>query len=149
MQGILSRAGSIGDIKIIIARPGRSDERHLVKNLWTDGGLAYLAGLAAGEDIATIGWMAIGTGTVPETGTSVTLGAEVARVPVTKSGIGASRALTAVFGDGVGLGAITESGLFNAAAAGLMTNRSVFGVKTKAAGEVFTFVWTLTQVRAA
>lgn len=145
-SGALSR----GDLEIIAyrGRTGRT-ERFLIKNLFTDDGLTYLAARAAGEAVAVISHMALGLGTTPAAGTDETLESEVAgsRVPVTISGAGAERLFSATFGEGVGSGAITEAGLFNAASGGLLTNRSVFGVKNKEPEDVFTINWTLAQQR--
>ncbi|WP_025139006.1 hypothetical protein [Achromobacter sp. DH1f] len=145
-SGALSR----GDLEVIIHR-GRTGktERCLIKNLFTDDGLAYLAARSAGESVAVISHMALGIGTTPAAGTDKTLASEIvgSRVPVTISGVGPQRLYTATFGEGVGSGPVTEAGLFNAATVGLMTNRSVFGVKNKEPEDVFTINWTLAQQR--
>ena len=129
-----SGALSVGDLEIAVYR-GRTGktERYLIKNLFTDDGLAYLAARAAGEAVNVISHMALGTGSAPAAGADKTLGAEIAgsRVAVTLSGNGPQRLYTATFAAGVGSGAVTEAGLFNAATGGLLTNRSVFGVRTR------------------
>jgi hypothetical protein len=139
-----------GDILIAHRRLDGTVDQYLVRNAFTDGGLGYLAARAAGEAVDVISHMALGEGDTPEDGTSTTLEAEIAgsRVAVSITGTGPSRIYTAVFGETVGNGAITEAGLFNAATGGLLTNRAVFGVKTKVPGEIMTFVWTLSQQRA-
>ncbi|MAK54660.1 MAG: hypothetical protein CML17_02205 [Pusillimonas sp.] len=146
---IKNKAVSIGTIELIIDRVDGSTERHGINNLYTDGGLGLLAALEAGEAPNTISHMALGEGTTAADGADETLESEIAgsRVAVTKSGTGASRTYTAVFGPGVGTGAVTEAGLFNAAAAGVLSNRVVFSVKNKEAGETFTMNWTLTHGR--
>lgn len=152
MKKMQRRSGTLarGDLEIIAYR-GRTGktERFLIKNLFTDAGLAYLAARAAGEAVDVISHMALGIGTTPAAGTDGALESEIAgsRVPVTISGVGAERLYTATFGEGVGSGPVTEAGLFNAATAGMMTNRSVFGVKNKEPEDVFTINWTLAQQR--
>lgn len=152
MSNMQNSSGALnrGDLEIIVRR-GRTGqtERFVIKNLFTDDGLAYLAARAAGEAVGVISHMALGTGTTPAAGVDKTLGAEIAgsRVPITISGTGAQRLYTATFGEGVGSGPVTEAGLFNAATAGTMTNRSVFGVKNKEPEDVFTINWTLAQQR--
>lgn len=145
-----SGALSLGDLEIVVYR-GRTGktERYLIKNLFTDDGLAYLAARAAGEAVNVISHMALGTGSTPAAGGDKTLGAEItgSRVTATLSGTGPQRLYTATFAAGVGSGAVTEAGLFNAATGGLLTNRSVFGVKNKDPEDVFTINWTLAHQR--
>lgn len=51
---------------------------------------------------------------------------------------------TASFGAGIGTGAITEAGIFNASSAGIMLCRTVFSVVNKAAGDTINISWTVT-----
>ncbi len=147
---LINRTLSRGDIELLIQRASGRIDRYYFPNLYTNVGLGRLAALEADEAVDPISHMAVGTGTTPAAGGDTALEAEIAgsRVAVTKSGSGASRIYTAVFVEGVGNGAITEAGLFSAATGGQMSNRSVFGVKTKEPGEVFTFNWMLTHLRA-
>ena len=50
----------------------------------------------------------------------------------------------ATFPAGTGTGALTEAGLFTAAAAGTCVARTVFAVKNKGADDIFTVVWEIT-----
>lgn len=152
MSNMQNSSGALcrGDLEIIAYR-GRTGktERFLIKNLFTDDGLAYLAARAAGEDLDVISHMALGIGATPAAGTDQALVSEIAgsRVAVTVSGSGAQRLYSATFAEGVGSGPVTEAGLFNHAAYGILTNRSVFGVKNKEPEDVFTINWTLAQQR--
>lgn len=153
MSNMHNSSGALcrGDLEIIAirGRTGKAD-RFLIKNLFTDDGLAYLAARACGDDgVGVISHMALGTGTTPAAGTDKTLVSEIAgsRVPVIVSGSGTKRLYSATFGEGVGSGLVTEAGLFNAEVGGLLTNRSVFGVKNKDPEDVFTINWTLAQQR--
>ncbi|MNV70316.1 hypothetical protein D3C71_1632740 [compost metagenome] len=152
MKKMQHRSGTLcqGDLEILAyrGRTGNTD-RYLIKNIFTDAGLAYLAARAAGDAVDVISHMALGTGTVPAAGSDQELGAEVAgsRVAVTVSGVGPQRLYSATFGEGVGSGAVTEAGLFNAATGGVLTNRSVFGVKNKEPEDIFTINWTLAHQR--
>lgn len=152
MSNMQNNSGALnrGDLEIIAYRERTGQtERFVIKNLFTDDGLAYLAARAAGEAVDVISHMALGTGTTPAAGTDKVLVAEIAgsRVPVTVSGTGAQRLYTATFGQGMGSGPVTEAGLFNASTNGTLTNRSVFGVKNKDPDDVFTINWTLAQQR--
>lgn len=86
--------------------------------------------------VAGFGWIAIGTNATPEVNTDTALGTEVARgaVTYTAGGTGACT-IERTFGAGVGTGAITEAGAFNANAAGTMFNHKTFAVVNKAAGD--------------
>jgi len=55
-----------------------------------------------------------------------------------------SVAYVATFGAGVGTGALTEAGIFNASAAGTMLCRTVFSVINKGAADSMTITWTIT-----
>lgn len=152
MKKMQHRSGTLcrGDLEILAyrGRTGKTD-RYLIKNIFTDAGLAYLAARAAGDAIDVISHMALGIGTTPAAGTDEALASEVpgSRVAVAVSGIGAQRLYSATFGEGVGSGAITEAGLLNAATGGTLTNRSVFGVKNKEPEDIFTINWTLAHQR--
>lgn len=145
-----SAAGASGRLEIIAYRgkTGKVD-RFVVDNIWVDGGLAYIAARCAGEAVNPISHMSAGTSPTPADGTDTALGAEFAgaRRPVTVAGNGAERVYSSVFPAGVATGDWREAGLFNAAAAGLMTNRTVFGLKTKDPEDVFTVNWTLRHQR--
>lgn len=145
-----SSAGAFGRLEIVVER-GKTGvvERFIIDNIWVDAGLGYIAARCAGEAVNPISHMSAGTSGTPAAGTDAALGAEIAgaRRPVTISGSGAERTYTSVFGAGVATGEWREAGLFNAPAAGLMTNRTVFGAKTKDPEDVFTINWTLRHVR--
>lgn len=148
---LVSGAGALGRLEIIAQR-GKTGlvERFVVDNIWVDGGLGYVAARCAGEAVNPISHMSAGTSATGAAGTDVALGAEIAgaRRAVTVSGTGAERTYTSVFPAGVATGAWREAGLFNAALGGLMTNRTVFGAKTKDPEDVFTINWTLRHVRS-
>lgn len=147
----LDGARSRGVLEITIHR-GKTGlvERYRVENLFTDDGLAYIAARCADEAVDPISHMALGTGTTPAAGGNAALEAEIvgSRVPVIVTGTGAARTYTGVFGPGVGTGAVTEAGLLNAATAGLLTNRTVFGTKSKDPDDTFTINWILSHARA-
>jgi hypothetical protein len=51
---------------------------------------------------------------------------------------------SASFGAGVGTGALTEAGIFNASSAGTLLCRTVFSVINKAANDTMSITWTVT-----
>jgi hypothetical protein len=52
--------------------------------------------------------------------------------------------VSTTFGAGVGTGALTEAGIFNAATAGVMLSRVVFSVVNKASTDALTITWAIT-----
>ena len=95
------------------------------------------------------GYVAIGTGAVPETAVDLGLGTEAARdaVAYTPGGTGVCT-VDHTFPAGVGTGAITEVGLFDDPAAGNMFNRKTFPAINKTAGDALKASCTLTLVAA-
>jgi hypothetical protein len=135
-----------GQVRIMHLRGGKllSDETH--DNLIVTTGKNWQAARqkTTGQP-NELGWMACGvSATAPATGDTV-LGSELARVALGASGGAVSANVVtyqAAFTPGVGTGALTEIGLFNAASAGTMVSRATFPVKNKEAGDTLTFTWT-------
>ena len=91
--------------------------------------------------------MAIGTGTVAAAIANTTLGTELARQALTTSGgtvAGAVITFATSYAAGTGTGAITEAAILNAASAGTMLARTVFGVVNKGALDTMTISWAVT-----
>jgi hypothetical protein len=91
--------------------------------------------------------MAIGTGTVAAVVANTTLGTELARQVLTTSGgtvAGAVITFATSYAAGTGTGAITEAAILNAASAGTMLARTVFGVVNKGALDTMTISWAVT-----
>lgn len=89
--------------------------------------------------------MAIGTDSTAPASGNTALGGEVARVALTSTTVTANAVqYQATFGPGVGTGAITEAGLFNAASAGDMLCRTTFSVINKGVNDTMTVTWTVT-----
>jgi len=89
--------------------------------------------------------MAIGTDNTAPAAANTALGAEAARVALTSTTVTDNAVqYQATFGPGVGTGAITEAGMFNAASAGDMLCRTTFSVINKGANDTMTVTWTVT-----
>ena len=91
--------------------------------------------------------MAIGTGTVAAAIANTTLGTELARQALTTSGgtvAGAVITFATSYAAGTGTGAITEAAILNAASAGTMLARTVFGVVNKGTLDTMTISWAVT-----
>ena len=88
-----------------------------------------------------LSYIAIGTGTTAADMADVELETEIARQPLTYSHTAGENFFTvsAEFGAGVGTGAITESGVCNAATGGIFIDRLVFAAVNKGASDTITF----------
>jgi len=101
-----------------------------------DTGLQHIADQLAEQSQAGMSHMAVGTGTTVESPADTALEAEAARAAFTaKTRSGHKVVYVADFAPGVGTGALTEVGLFNAAADGTLLSRITFPVKNKGAGD--------------
>jgi hypothetical protein len=124
------------------------DEK-LIDNIVTNAGRnwLWLMGTAATPP-AHMGWMALGTGTTAAAITDVALQTETASTRTATTSIGTVASTQSqwacTFPPGVGTGAITEAGIFNASSAGTILAHVVFGSITKAAGDTLTITWTIT-----
>lgn len=124
--------------------------RYLEDNVFTEVGDAYVADQLSDRDLAQMSHMEIGTGTGGGA-SSTTLVTPIARVPLDgapKQGSGVNDndvIYSAVYPPGTGTGAITEAGIFNAAAGGTMLSYSSFPVKNKGALDNLTINWTHTH----
>ena len=136
-----------GDLRIVIkdALTGEVKVDRLEKNLVVTTGKNWIASRMAGTSSNVMGYMAVGTdSTAPAVG-NTTLGAEVARVALTSTTPSTNTVTyVATFGAGVGTGALTEAGLFNAASVGTMLSRTTYSVINKGSGDEMTVTWVIT-----
>lgn len=147
-----SPAGVQGTLNIVVTNAqGEVTQDVTVKNLVVDTGLNLLVSRITNSTGAVLSHMSIGTGTNAAAANNTTLQTELAgaRVAFTSAVVtGASVVYSAAFGAGVGTGAITEAGLFNAASAGTMFSRTVFPVVNKQAEDSMTITWTIQSANA-
>ena len=108
-------------------------------NLVVDVGETQMAKRLGGISSNPISHMAVGTGTTAAAEGDTALETEIARVAATCSVAGSVLTVAATYGAGVGTGAHTEIGCFDAASAGVMTNRLVFAAKNKGASDIFDY----------
>lgn len=89
--------------------------------------------------------MGIGTGTTAAAAGDTALGTPAgARQTISGSVTGAVVTYTATFAAGVGTGAITEAGIFNASTGGTMLCRTVFSAVNKGANDSIAITWNVT-----
>ena len=135
-----------GSLEICLYGPdGRLKDRREIKNLVVTAGKNFIASRMVGAADAVMSHMGIGSGNVAAAAGDTALGSQLARVALS-SGTATGNVATYVgsFGPGVGTGAVTEAGLFNAGEAGTMLARTVFGVVTKEAADTMSITWAVT-----
>lgn len=121
------------------------DTRELHNVICTTGKQQVLKASSA-ETLSQFAYCAIGTGTTAAAATDTALQTEVARSTIiTPTNPNANTLqFVATFAAGVGTGAITESGLLDAASVGNLLAHQVFGAVNKAAGDSLTVTWQIT-----
>lgn len=124
----------------------RKDLR-IVENVVVTVGKNYLALwlTAATQSDYFMRYLALGTGTTAASAADTALETELAtRVAGTLSNSTNVWQNQGTFGPGVDTGAITEAGIFTAAAAGTMFARQTFPVVNKGAGDSLQLTWQVT-----
>lgn len=125
---------------------GAVKQSYEVPNLVVDSGLAFIASRMKDTTEAAMSHMAVGSGTTAAAGGNTALETQIgSRVSLTSTTVTANAIeYVASFGAGVGTGAITEAGIFNASTAGTMLCRTVFSVVNKGADDTLQITWTIT-----
>lgn len=145
---IIDKVRPTGKVSILLRdKDGNiKDERH-IENLVVDDGLAYIASRMTGTAETAMSHMAIGTGTTAAAAADATLETELDRNALTSTTIVTTTATNdsvEYVGDWAasdGTGAITEAGIFNAAASGTLLCRTVFSVINKGASDTLSITW--------
>lgn len=120
-----------------------------VPNLVVATGKTNIAARMAGNSVAVMSHMAVGTGNTAVTTSDTTLGVEIARQALgTAGGTPSSNTVTysATLSAGTGTGTLTEAGIFNSVSGGTMLCRTVFDPVSKAAGDTLAISWTVSIV---
>jgi hypothetical protein len=113
-------------------------------------GLAFIASRMQDATQAVMSHMGIGSGTATEAAADAALGSQLARVAldsttiVTTTATNDSIQYVATFGAGIGSGAVTEAGIFNASVNGTMLCRTKFDVINKGALDTLVITWKVT-----
>lgn len=129
-------------------KTGETLEERVIKNLVVSSGLAWIAARMVGTP-DVMSHMAVGSGTVAAADEDIALGDELTRV-ILASANAAAGVVTyvAAYPAGVATGALTEAGIFNAAANGTMLARTVFPVVNKGAEDAISITWAITAAKA-
>lgn len=142
-----------GDVRVELFNvDGMPKEGRDVFNLVVDTGLSFIISRMKDTSKGVMSHMALGAGTTAaaagQTDLTSILGSRQALDSTTIGGAGKQITYVATFGAGVGTGAVTEAGIFNASSAGDMLSRVVFPVVNKGANDTMIITWTLTQAAA-
>lgn len=137
-----------GDVSMILRdATGNIKETKEIRNLVVTAGLGFIASRMKDTTATAMSHMAVGTDATAAALGDTTLGAEVSasRTSLTSTTVSTNTIQYAcTFGAGVGTGALTEAGVFNASSSGTMLCRTVFSTINKAAGDSLTITWTIT-----
>ena len=137
-----------GELMITVkAHDGSIKQTMRVPNLIVTMGKQYIASRMAGTAATVMSRMAIGSGTTAARPSDVALENELGRTGAPLFSFQASGntvTATATFIEGVGTGAVSEAGIFNASSAGSMLCRTVFPVVNKQASDTIAITWTIT-----
>lgn len=128
-------------------------DRRRFRNLVVNAGLDALKDRMFNPATAQglFGWLGVGTGVVPETALDVALGAEVSRLATTYTAGGTGVCVVErTFAAALGWepAALSEAGLFDLAAAGVMFSRKTFPPVTKTAPDTIKVTVTITVAPA-
>lgn len=137
-----------GAVAIVLKRADGSFESFKKDNLIVDVGFDFIAdaiGKPSGRPNA-MSHIAIGSGTTAAAAAQTALVTEITRLAADYAHTAGTKVLTftANFAPGVGTGAITEAGVLNAAAAGIMFDRVVFPVVNKGVDDSLMVIFTIT-----
>jgi len=135
-----------GTLHIVVTdHAGNIKEEQKITNLVVTVGKEFVASRMIGVASNVMSHLAIGSGTTAAVVGNTTLGNELTRVALTSSLASSNTAIySATFGLGVGTGAVTEAGIFNAASSGTMLCRTVFSVINKSILDSMVITWTIT-----
>jgi hypothetical protein len=138
-----------GRLQVVLRNPdGSVKESYDIPNVVTTAGKEYIA-----ERMKETGrpnemsHMAVGEGTTTAAVGNTALENELTRISLFVAGGTVSDnsvVYEATFAAGVGTGAITEAGIFNAASSGTMLCRTVFPVINKGTSDTLGITWTVT-----
>lgn len=135
-----------GELKIVLRdKDGNIKYEKNEKNLVVSVGKEFIASRMIGTADNVMSHMAVGTNnTTPASGHTALLG-EIGRAAlVSSTTLNNVVTYSAMFAAGVGTGALTEAGIFNATPAGKMLSRTVFSVVNKEADDSLSINWQIT-----
>jgi len=125
---------------------GVKDVREFLNLITDDGFDAICAVISNPSQPGNFDYIAVGTGTTGASVTDSALESEHARELGTYAHTGSTKVFTVTntFSAGTGTGDVTESGILNAAGAGVLLNRQTFTAISKGANDSLEIEWEFT-----
>jgi hypothetical protein len=137
-----------GELKLTLTNEkGDVTKEVIIPNTVVTVGKNFIASRMKDATATAMSHMELGTGTTGAVVANTTLETVIAssRTSLTSTTVTTnSVAYVVTFGAGVGTGAVTEAGIFNASSAGTMLCRTTFSVINKAAADTLGITWTVT-----
>ena len=136
-----------GKVAIVVKdKDGKIKDSRDINNLVVSSGLDFIASRMGGTSSDVMSHMAIGSGTTSAAAGNTDLESILGtRQAITSTTVTDNTIqYTASFDAGVGTGAVTEAGIFNASTGGDMLCRTTFGVVNKAVEDSMSITWTIT-----
>jgi len=138
-----------GSLELVLRKGNGDVEVRRKDNIIVDVGFDFVAD-AIGKGTGrpdVMSHIALGTGTTTPAAGQTGLTTEISRLAATYAHVAGSKVFTfqSVFAAGVATGALTEAGVFNAAAAGIMFDRVLFDVINKGADDSMTATFSFTM----
>jgi len=150
-KNLTERVARKGRLHIeLFSSDGQLKEERNIDNLMTNVGEAHIADqLASSQDESAMSHMAIGTGTTAPTSANTALEFQLDRNALTSRTQGSAGDDNDIIyvGDWAaadGTGAITEAGIFNSSASGILLARATFAAINKEASDTLKITWTVT-----
>jgi hypothetical protein len=137
---------ALGSLEVkLLDESGTLKDIRNVNNLVVAVGKDVIASRLVGNAIAVPSYMAVGSSATAAAASQTALGGELGRVTLDSTTRSSNTiAYAATFGAGIGTGALTEAGIFNAVSSGNMLCRTTFSTVTKASGDTVVITWNLT-----
>ena len=125
---------------------GNIKDAREVPNLVVTTGLGFIASRMKDATATAMSHMAVGSSNTAAAAAQTALITQIgSRVTLTSTTVTANQVVyVASFAAGVGTGAITEAGIFNASTAGTMLCRTVFAVVNKDVNDTLQITWPIT-----
>ena len=136
-----------GDVSIkLYDKNGKIKDQREITNLVVNSGLAFICSRMAGTSPAVMTHMGVGSGTTSAAAGQTALVSQLGSREALDSTNASANTIVFVCSleAGDGTGAVTESGIFNAASSGTMLARVVFPVVNKQADDTMSITHTIT-----
>jgi hypothetical protein len=141
-----SKIKAIGRVKIQVFDENMNlKECHEGDNMVVTTGKMFISQRMSGTSAAVMSHIAIGTSSVKPILSDTALGTEISRVAISSSTPSGAGTITYVasFPAGTGIGVLREAAIFNAASAGTMLAKIVFGTINKSNADSLVITWII------